>query len=118
MALAAMFSAMEVVPLTLLTLDAWDFIKLTRSKCDTCGHDLAAAHKWTFDSIPQDELIACVRMRVVDGSVLGLIRQWLKAPVVEPPQDGKPPTARRNDRGTPQGGVLSPKGPIHWKSLV
>ncbi len=29
MALAAMFSALEVVPLTLLTLDAWDFIKLT-----------------------------------------------------------------------------------------
>src|SRR5947208_2996562 len=27
-----------------------------------------------FDSIPQDKLIACVRMRVVDGSVLGRIR--------------------------------------------
>ncbi len=26
MALAAMFSALEVVPLTLLTLDAWDYI--------------------------------------------------------------------------------------------
>ena len=37
-----------------------------------------------FDSIPQDKLIACVRLRVVDGSVLGLMRQWLKAPVVEP----------------------------------
>ena len=61
-----------------------------------------------FDSIPQDKLIACVRMRVVDGSVLGLIRQWLKAPVVEPSPDGKPPTVRRNERGTPQGGVISP----------
>ena len=70
-----------------------------------------------FDSIPQDKLIACVRMRVVDGSVLGLIRQWLKAPVVEPSQDGKPPTVRRNDRGTPQGGVLSPLLAniyLHW----
>lgn len=70
-----------------------------------------------FDSIPQDKLIACVRMRVVDGSVLGLIRQWLKAPVVEPPQDGKPPTVRRNNRGTPQGGVLSPLLAnlyLHW----
>ncbi len=70
-----------------------------------------------FDSIPWDKLIACVRMRVVDGSVLGLIRQWLKAPVVEPPQRGKPPTVRRNDRGTPQGGVLSPLLAniyLHW----
>jgi RNA-directed DNA polymerase len=61
-----------------------------------------------FDSIPHDQLLACVRMRVVDGSVLGLIRQWLNAPVVEPPKDGKPPSVRRNERGTPQGGVLSP----------
>jgi len=70
-----------------------------------------------FDSIPQDKLIACVRMRVVDGSVLGLIRQWLKAPVEEPSRDGKPPTVRRNDRGTPQGGVLSPLLAniyLHW----
>ena len=70
-----------------------------------------------FDSIPHDKLIACVRMRVVDGSVLGLIRQWLKAPVVEPSQGGQPPTVRRNDRGTPQGGVLSPllaNVYLHW----
>jgi RNA-directed DNA polymerase len=70
-----------------------------------------------FDSIPHDKLMACVRMRVVDGSVLGLIEQWLNAPVVEPPQGGKPPTVRRNDRGTPQGGVLSPllaNVYLHW----
>src|ERR1051325_8726130 len=52
--------------------------------------------------------MACVRMRVVDGSVIGLIRQWLNAPVVAPPKDnGQPPTVKRNERGTPQGGVLS-----------
>src|SRR5882762_2048904 len=70
-----------------------------------------------FDSIPHDKLMACVRMRVVDGAVLGLIRQWLKAPVVEPLQKGQPPTVRRNDRGTPQGGVLSPLLAniyLHW----
>jgi hypothetical protein len=38
------------------------------------------------DSIAHDKLLAGVRRRVVDGSVLGLIRQWLNAPVVEPPQ--------------------------------
>ena len=56
-------------------------------------------------------------MRVVDGSILGLIRQWLKAPVVEPTQRGKPPSMHRNDRGTPQGGVLSPLLAniyLHW----
>lgn len=85
-----------------------------------------------FDSIPHDKLMACVRMRVVDGSVLGLIRQWLQAPVVGPaPKGGEPPTVHRRDRGTPQGGVLSPllanvylhwfdhlfareEGPAHW----
>lgn len=48
MALGAMFSALEIVPLTLLTLDAWDFVKLTRSKCDVCGEPVAIPHKWTF----------------------------------------------------------------------
>jgi RNA-directed DNA polymerase len=70
-----------------------------------------------FDSIPQDKLLACVRMRVVDGTVLELIKQWLKAPVVEPPQGGNPPSVHRNDRGTPQGGVLSPLLAniyLHW----
>ena len=71
-----------------------------------------------FDSIPHDKLIACVRMRVADGSVIGLLRQWLNAPVVEPPKDkGQPPTVQRNRRGTPQGGVLSPLLAniyLHW----
>ncbi len=48
LALAAMFSAMEVVPLTLLTLDAWDFVKLTKGHCDICGKSIALPHKWAF----------------------------------------------------------------------
>jgi nitric oxide reductase subunit B len=48
MALAAMFSALEVVPLTLLTLDAWDFVKLSRGKCDVCNKTISIPHKWTF----------------------------------------------------------------------
>ena len=48
MALAAMFSALEVVPLTLLTLDAWDFIKLTGIG-DTAGAPKKnIPHKWAF----------------------------------------------------------------------
>jgi nitric oxide reductase subunit B len=48
MALAALFSALEVVPLTLLTLDAWDFIRVSRATCDACGKAVAIPHKWTF----------------------------------------------------------------------
>jgi nitric oxide reductase subunit B len=39
---------MEVIPLTLLTLDAWDFIKLTRQRCDVCGQPVSVPHRWTF----------------------------------------------------------------------
>jgi nitric oxide reductase subunit B len=49
LALAATFSAMEVVPLTLLTLDAWDFMKLSQGECDVCGKKIAIPHKWTFN---------------------------------------------------------------------
>ena len=47
-ALGATFSAMEVVPLTLLTLDAWDFLKLTKAHCDACGKAVSIPHRWTF----------------------------------------------------------------------
>ncbi|HKV53320.1 MAG TPA: cbb3-type cytochrome c oxidase subunit I [Candidatus Binataceae bacterium] len=48
MALGAVFSAMEVVPLTLLTLDAWDFVQLTRGDCGICGETITVPHRWTF----------------------------------------------------------------------
>jgi nitric oxide reductase subunit B len=48
MALSAMVSVLEVVPLTLLTLDAWDFVRTTRGDCDMCGQAIAIPHKWTF----------------------------------------------------------------------
>lgn len=48
MALGALFSAMEVVPLTLLTLDAADFVKLTKRECDICGKRISLPYKWAF----------------------------------------------------------------------
>jgi nitric oxide reductase subunit B len=48
MALSAVFSAMEVIPLTLLTLDAWDFIKVTRTQRDLSGERIPVPHEWTF----------------------------------------------------------------------
>ena len=86
--------------------------------------------KGYFDSIPHDKLMACVQMRITDGGVLKLIKMWLAAPIVEEKEGKKmPPT--KNDKGTPQGGVISPllaniylhsfdkvfhraDGPAHW----
>ena len=48
MAASALVSALEVVPLTLLTLDAWGFIRTTRGQCDVCGKRVDLPHKWTF----------------------------------------------------------------------
>jgi RNA-directed DNA polymerase len=60
-----------------------------------------------FDTIPHRELMRMVAKRVSDGSILRLIKSWLRAPVVEEDKDG----TRRvlpNRCGTPQGGVISP----------
>lgn len=43
MALSATFSALEVVPLTLITLDAWDFVRVTRGR-----DSMVQRHRWTF----------------------------------------------------------------------
>lgn len=61
-----------------------------------------------FDSISHRKLLAMVSQRVSDGNILKLIKGWLKAPVVEGGKRGGPPRRQRNERGTPQGGVISP----------
>jgi nitric oxide reductase subunit B len=48
MGLAASFSAMEVVPLTLLTLDAWDFVRIKDRPCGECGGRFAAGQIWAI----------------------------------------------------------------------
>ena len=48
MAMSGMFSVLEVVPLTLLTLDAWGFVKTTKENVEIDGVERRMPHKWTF----------------------------------------------------------------------
>ncbi len=76
---------------------------LTAGRLEVYDADLAGY----FDSIPQDKLMEMLSRRIADRSVLRLIRLWLKSAVVE--EDGKGGRkTTRPDKGTPQGGVISP----------
>src|SRR6478735_10901427 len=63
-----------------------------------------------FDTIPHRELLQSVARRIADGSVLRLIRLWLKAPIEERDADGtrRMSGGKSSSRGTPQGGVATP----------
>ncbi len=63
-----------------------------------------------FDTIPHSELLKCVSRRIVDRNVLRLLKLWLRVPVEERDKEGKSRMSggRKNRKGTPQGGVISP----------
>ena len=62
-----------------------------------------------FDTIPHDELLRSVALRIVDREVLRLIKAWLQAPVQEDGPGGPRLSGGKQRReGTPQGGVISP----------
>jgi len=85
---------------------AMDAIKsaLLRGRTEIIDADLSDY----FGSISHRGLLRVVSQRVSDGAILKLIRGWLRAPVVEKdPKTGQIHT-HRNDRGTPQGGVMTP----------
>jgi group II intron reverse transcriptase/maturase len=58
-----------------------------------------------FDTIPHDKLQISLKERIADPRILKLINKWLKVPVVE---NGKYTSGKGNQKGTPQGGVISP----------
>jgi len=59
--------------------------------------------KGYFDTLPHERLLELVKERIVDGNVLALVEQSLKAGVLEELKDWQP-----TEVGTPQGGVISP----------
>jgi len=63
-----------------------------------------------FDTIPHRELVQCAARRIVDRDMLHLIKMWLKVPVEERDENGKPRVSggKNSTCGTPQGGVISP----------
>jgi len=73
---------------------------------------LSQGHGWCveldfksyFDTIPHERLLGLIEQRVVDGSVLRLLTQSLKAGVLEEMKGWEPTEA-----GTPQGAVMTPR---------
>ena len=57
----------------------------------------------------------CVARRIADGTVLAVIKAWLTAPIIERDKRGMQQSteARDSNRGTPQGGIITP--PTIWQ---
>jgi len=75
--------------------------KLKQGKTEIFDADLSSY----FDTIPHKEMMFLIGLRICDKRVMRLIKMWLKAPIYE---DGKYTGGKKNKRGTPQGGVISP----------
>ena len=88
------------------THQAMDKVKeaLLSGKVEVVDADLSSY----FDLIPHRLLLRQVAKRVSDGSVLRLIKEWLRAPSVEEDRDTGRRQVHPNRCGTPQGGVISP----------
>jgi len=64
-----------------------------------------------FDTIPHDKLQKTVAERIVDSQLLSLLKQWLKVRIIKV-EKGKEIVVgggKKARKGTPQGGVISPR---------
>lgn len=75
-----------------------------------------------FGTIPHGQLMKCLARRISDGSILGIIRQWLRAPVVERTRQGveiQTTVARNTHSGTAQGSPISPLlGNLYFRRFI
>jgi len=80
--------------------------ELRRGRTEVVDADLSKY----FDTIPHAELMKSVARRVADKAVLHLLKMWLKVPVEQRDEQGRPRYSggKRSKQGTPQGGVISP----------
>ena len=67
------------------------------------GYAVEADIKGYFDAIDHDRLVEMLEQRIDDDALMGLIRQWLKAGILE--IDGE---IVHPETGSPQGGIVSP----------
>jgi RNA-directed DNA polymerase len=74
---------------------------LKEGKAGILDADLSAY----FDTIPHEKLMILICKRISDKNVIHLIKMWLKCPVME---NDKLSGGKKNNKGTPQGGVISP----------
>lgn len=83
--------------------DAMNAIKehLQEEKTEIYDADLSSY----FDTIPHDKLKKVMELRIADKRILHLIELWLKSPIIE---DGQYTGGKKQQVGTPQGGVISP----------
>ena len=82
---------------------ALDAVGVTRERCWRYAWVLEFDIKGLFDNIDHELLLRAVRKHVTCPWALLYIERWLKAPMVQ--EDG---SILERDRGTPQGGVVSP----------
>lgn len=82
---------------------AHDALKQCFKRCQARWYVLDLDIRGFFDTIDHETMMSVLREHTDKGHVLMYCERWLKAPMMKP--DG---TIEQRDRGTPQGGVVSP----------